>query len=275
VRAAVVRVRYPSWVPRPRAGAALAALLLLAPSPALAAAPLDVSPGRDGGTTLAAGGLAVLLALESDRLTPDRCRFCSPGAFDRDARTALRWRDPGAAALASDVLANGVLPAAVVGHAVFAAWGDGGARQAGEDLLAVSEAVLLSVDLNLVAKGAVGRLRPSAWAEARLEGTASNQSFYSGHTAFAFSLASAAGTVATIRGYRSAPWVWGIGMALAAGVGYLRVAGDAHWATDALAGAALGGAIGFAVPWTLHRPRRGRGTDVALLPAPGGFALRF
>jgi membrane-associated phospholipid phosphatase len=64
-------------------------------------------------------------------------------------------------------------------------------------------------------------------------------------------------------------------MTMAAGVGYLRVAGDAHWVSDVLAGAAIGGAIGWAVPWTLHRPRSGKGSEVQLLPAPGGFALRF
>jgi hypothetical protein len=29
------------------------------------------------------------------------------------------------------------------------------------------------------------------------------------------------------------------------------------------------------VPWTLHRPRDGKGPAVQLLPAPGGFALRW
>jgi membrane-associated phospholipid phosphatase len=65
-------------------------------------------------------------------------------------------------------------------------------------------------------------------------------------------------------------------LTLASGVGYLRVAGEAHWLTDVLAGAAMGGGVGFAVPWLLHRRRAGaRRRGVALLPAAGGFALRF
>jgi membrane-associated phospholipid phosphatase len=254
---------------------AAAALVAFAPASALGAEPLEVEVVRDGSITLAAGALAGLISLWADDLTPDTCRFCEPGRFDERGRTALLWRDPERASLASDVLANGVLPAAALAHAVVAAWGDGGARQAGEDLLSISEAVLLSVALNQAVKSGVGRIRPEAWAEGQLEGTNTNRSFYSGHTSFAFSFASAAGTVATIRGYRSAPWVWAVGMSLAAGVGYLRVAGDAHWVTDVLAGAAVGGAIGFAVPWTLHRPRDGKGSAIQLLPAPGGFALRF
>jgi membrane-associated phospholipid phosphatase len=255
--------------------AALVALSVLLPQAARGAEPLAVDWTRDGAIVGVAGGLAGLLALEANRLTPDHCRFCEPDRFDRDARTALRWSHPGRAALASDLLANGVLPAAVVGHAVLAAWGDGGARQAGEDLLSVTEAALLALDLNELVKGTASRLRPSAWAEGRTTGTDVNRSFYSGHTSLAFSLASAAGTVATIRKYRSAPWVWAVGMTLASGVAYLRVAGDAHWVTDVLAGAAVGGAVGFAVPWTLHRPSGGRAPAVQLLPAPGGFALLF
>ncbi len=62
----------------------------------------------------------------------------------------------------------------------------------------------------------------------------------------------AAGTVSTLRGYPSAPWVWGGGAALAAGAGWLRMAGDAHWLTDVLVGAAVGTAVGVAVPRLLH-----------------------
>lgn len=254
---------------------AVAALLAAALPTARGAEPLEVEPVRDGAILAGAGAAAGLISLFAGDLTPDTCRFCDPGAFDEAGRRALRWSDPERASLASDVLANGVLPAAVVAHAVVAAWGDGGPRQAGEDLLSISEAVVISLALNQAAKSGFGRIRPSAWADGQLEGTNTNRSFYSGHTSFAFSLATAAGTVATIRGYRSRPWVWAIGMTMAAGVGYLRVAGDAHWVTDVLAGAAVGGAIGFAVPWTLHRPRDGKGSAIQVLPAPGGFALKF
>lgn len=250
-------------------------LLALAPVASRAADPLDVQLPRDGAAVLVLGGASVALAVFAGPLTPNACRFCEPNALDRSARSALRWPDVGSASRASDLLANGILPGAVIAHAAIAAWGDGGAAQLGEDLLSVTEAVLLSTDLNLIAKSAAGRIRPSAWAAGQTTGTDSNRSFYSGHTALAFSLASAAGTVATIRGYRSAPWVWAVGMTLATGVAYLRVAADAHWLTDVLAGAAVGGAAGFGVPWTLHRRRGGREPAVQLTPAPGGFALRW
>jgi len=84
-----------------------------------------------------------------------------------------------------------------------------------------------------------------------------NLSFPSGHTALGFSLATAAGTVATLRGYRHAPYVWGAGMAVAAFTGYLRLAADKHYASDVLVGALVGSLVGWAVPYLLHRrPRR-------------------
>ena len=39
----------------------------------------------------------------------------------------------------------------------------------------------------------------------------------------------------------------------------LRIAADRHWATDVIAGAALGGALGYAVP-ALHLAAAGSGT---------------
>jgi membrane-associated phospholipid phosphatase len=75
----------------------------------------------------------------------------------------------------------------------------------------------------------------------------------------------------SMRGDEAAPWVWAIGLTLASGVGYLRVAGDAHWMTDVLAAAAVGSAFGVGVPLLEKRLVHG----VTIAPAPGGFALRF
>jgi membrane-associated phospholipid phosphatase len=82
-------------------------------------------------------------------------------------------------------------------------------------------------------------------------------SFFSGHTTEAFALASAAGTVATMRGYRWAPVTWVFGGGLAAGTGYLRLAADRHWFTDVLVGMIVGVGIGMAVPLLLHAPAGG------------------
>lgn len=233
---------------------------------------LRIDARRDTALTLAASALVLGLSLRP--LEPTHCRLCTPGELDEETREVLRLHAPGAAreaGRASDLLANAVLPAAALGYVGVQALRDRAPGEAGEDALVVLEAVALAEAANAVAKDGVARLRPG---EPLGAGGSADRSFYSGHTSFAFSLATATATVATLRGDRAAPWVWGVGLTLATGVGYLRVASDAHWVTDVAAGAAIGGGIGFAVPWLLHRgPRRWRGLD--LRPAPGGLALRF
>lgn len=227
--------------------------------------PLRWDPARDAGVTAAASLLA--LALTAPQVTPRACRFCGSNAFDARLRSRLLWSDPAAARTISDVLANGVLPAAVIAHAVLAARSEGSPPEAAADVLVIAQAAAIAASLDELAKDSVARRRP---------GGAGNTSFYSGHTSLAFSLASAAGTVSSLRGYRSAPWVWAGGMTLAAAVGYLRVAGDAHWATDVLAGAAAGGLVGFAVPWLFHRSLPGAARPrLDVVPAPGGVAVVF
>lgn len=123
------------------------------------------------------------------------------------------------------------------------------------DALVVTEAVAIAACVNQIVKFSFGRERPIVHALASAEKLTAaqpsdnNTSFYSGHTSLAFSLAVAAGTVATMRGYRWAPYIWVSGLVVAGTTGYLRIAGDRHYATDVLAAATVGSALGFAVPF--------------------------
>ena len=69
----------------------------------------------------------------------------------------------------------------------------------------------------------------------------------------AFSLATSAGTVASMRKHRLAPLMWVAGLSFATTGAYLRIAADRHYATDVLTGAVVGSAIGFSVPYFAHR----------------------
>jgi membrane-associated phospholipid phosphatase len=73
-------------------------------------------------------------------------------------------------------------------------------------------------------------------------------SFFSGHTATTFAAVVSVGTIASRRGSPQAKWIWSAGVGLAGGTGYLRVAADLHFLTDALVGAAVGAAIGSLMP---------------------------
>ena len=206
--------------------------------------------------------------------------------MDDGVRARLVWQSRDTARHASDFLAFAILPAAAFGHSALAARNAGAPREALVDALIIGEAVALSASVNQIVKFAVGRQRPFVRfgnfdATDRPGDPDNNLSFYSGHSALAFSTVAAAGTVASLRGYRSAPWVWGVGLVGAAAVGYFRIAADKHYLTDVLTGAAIGTVVGIAVPRLLH-PReqsgesgQGGALSFSVVPLPLGFTIAF
>ncbi len=257
---------------------ALAALLAAVPLAAAGEPPIPLRHDLhvDGAVTAAAVAAWLGSEVAKPTLAPARCRVCEPNRLDAEVRTALVWGSPRRARRASDVLAFGLLPAGVAAHQLVAGGHDAGFV----DLLLVAQATALAADLNQLVKYAVGRQRPLvryATDPARAPTPDDNLSFFSGHTTLGFSLATAAGTVSTLRGYRSAPLVWGAGLGVATGVGYLRIAGDAHYLTDVLVGAVAGSAIGIAVPRLLHGRERAGGAagQPARVAVPLGIAIAF
>jgi membrane-associated phospholipid phosphatase len=259
------------------------AVLSAAPAPARAEPqPLEYDLRTDGAIALGAWALYGGSELAKGSLAPSKCRFCDPNAFDVWARDALVWGYIDHAQTASDLLAFAVIPAGMVGYQVLAARAAGDADAGWVDVLLVAEAAGIAMDVNQLVKFAVGRQRPFVhygnYADPnRKPDPDDNLSFYSGHTTFTFAVAAAAGTVSDLRGYKGTPWVWGVGMTLAAATGYLRVAGDKHYLTDVLVGAGTGLAAGIAIPRLMH-PRKGAGasaTSVALTPFPLGVAGVF
>ena len=209
------------------------------------------------------------------QLAPEHCRLCGDNALDRAARDAMLWDSTLPAHRASNWLAFGVLPFGVISSVAAMAARAGKPKNALIDGLIIAEAASLSVDLKPLVKFSVGRRRPFVHAhnddvlELQPPHSDDNVSFYSGHTNLAFSLVAATGTVAMLRGYRAAPWIWGVGLPLAASVGYFRIAADRHYLTDVLTGALLGSAVGVLVPWLFHgRKRSGSMGSVGAGSAP-------
>ncbi len=258
--------------------------LLLAVLPRVAAAdpphPLRWRLSVDLPVAAAATALWVGTEAAKAKLAPEACRFCGTNAFDAGARRLLVWPSPRPARTGSDVLVFGLLPAGVLAHQLLAARAAGDVREGWVDALVVAEAAALAADLNQLVKFAAGRERPfvhyGSFADpGRPHDPDDDLSFYSGHTSLAFALATAAGTVSTMRGYRSAPWVWGVGLSLAAAAGYLRVASDMHYLSDVLVGAAAGAAFGVGLPLLLHRDEGARSGGAAAVPVLGGVAFTF
>jgi membrane-associated phospholipid phosphatase len=251
-----------------RPTAAALALLLALPARAAEPEPLRLDLPVTLAVTAGAGTAALLgMALRSE-LFGGRCRFCEPNAFDRWAREQLRWKDTRAAKLGSDVLL-GAVSLGAAGALALAGREAGGGRAALEDLAITAEAFSVALLATEVVKLATGRVRPHVWADPARAGEGdANLSFWSGHTNATFAIASAAGTVARLRGYRSWPWIMGLGLAGAATTGWLRVAADRHWATDVAMGAVVGSAVGFGLPHLLHGRRRSGASGAAGLPPP-------
>lgn len=217
--------------------------------------------------TLAAGGTILYPAVDpiERELAPDRCRWCDPTALDRSARDALRWGDVGAAGRLSDAGAYLVTPGLAVGALLIGTVDHLSVARSLDDLVPILESQMIARWASRGAKLAFGRQRPYA----RYTGAESeddNLSFPSGHTTFAFSIATSAGMVAHLRGYRSEPLVWLVGLTSASATGYLRIAADRHYLTDVIGGAVLGAAAGLTVPLLMRR-------NVELLPTDRGVAV--
>jgi membrane-associated phospholipid phosphatase len=192
-------------------------------------------------------------------LAPSRCRICGGdvNGFDTAVRDALLWDDVGTARRISDVnlFAQPALTLALLGLASaradrFEQWDD--------DAGIVLEGAVIAMTLNQLVKFAVGRERPFVAAlPPDQKGTSRNPadenlSFFSGHTTWTTALAVGAGIVAHRRNYSLEPWIWASGLSVAAATGYLRIAGDKHYASDVLVGAVVGAAMGYLVPTLLH-----------------------
>lgn len=113
-----------------------------------------------------------------------------------------------------------------------------------------------------VIKWAVGRVRPANTADrTEFHPFGHNHSFPSGHTTQAFSVAS------VIAAHYDSAWIDTAAYTTASLVGYARHQHQAHWASDIVAGAALGIAVGHTV---VKLNDENRGTHVSLEPSDNG-----
>ncbi|MEZ4367452.1 MAG: phosphatase PAP2 family protein [Kofleriaceae bacterium] len=228
-------------------------------------------------------GLDLALGLGlADALGGTGCRWCGGNAVDDRVRAAVRWDDGGGADVASSITAYVAIPALATGLLVATTADRPRLRRWFDDVIPVAQAGVATTLLTQGLKLVVRRQRPWAGNDAEPPSSATDRdrSFPSGHTAVAFALAISTATVATLRGYRSAPAIWAIGAGLAVATGYLRIAADAHYLTDVAAGAVLGAGLGLLVPWALHRDVLAAHDDarwhLSLAPVAGtvGVAVR-
>jgi len=212
------------------------------------------------------------------------CRWCDRDAQGQDTlngvdaavRRHWRWSDREKAHTWSNAT---LVLSAVAPTGAFAAARGGFGDGFGGEMLLVVESSALALALTQATKYLLRRERP--WAH--FDGAAppgqhrgsreSALSFASGHSSLAFALAVSTGSLASLRGDDGKEWVWATGIACAAATGYLRIAADRHYLTDVLAGAAIGAAVGWAVPRLFDRRPPADASAAALGPPPSTVAF--
>jgi membrane-associated phospholipid phosphatase len=185
--------------------------------------------------------------------------------FDDAVRNTLRLRSPAALAVvwtAADVVGVSAAVLAVGVDSFLVPLFRGSPDVALQLTMMGLESYALSSILSITLYDTVGRTRPS-YADCHANGlfsadcnVAPNDSFPSGHTNEAFTaagLSCANHTRLPIYGSKLLDTLACVrDVTLATSDGVLRIMGDRHYATDVLAGAAIGFGFGFGVPTLLH-----------------------
>lgn len=188
-----------------------------------------------GGALVAAGGTITRPPLSA-------CAPCDPADLPAIDRGVLTWHS-GFARGTSDVLVLGV-----AGGAMLSATWHLPADRARGDAVVLANALTWTAAATEWIKVAAHRARPALYRSGAPQAATSadnRKSFPSGHTAIAFSAATAYTTLAL---RQHLPHARRNAVLLYAGaviVGSLRVAGGKHFPTDVLAGAALGTGVGW------------------------------
>jgi membrane-associated phospholipid phosphatase len=144
-----------------------------------------------------------------------------------------------------------------------------------------AESMLVSSGINRNVKSTVQRKRPYLYNtsipydDRHDESNYAKQSFYSSHTSFAFCAASFTTKVFSDM-YTGSFWRYIVGsgtFAAAAAVGFLRYKGGMHYPTDIIAGAVMGGATGYLIPW-MHE-KKSSITVVPIISESYGLAVGY
>ena len=255
-------------------------------------------PVRDATVLEASAFLGVgATALTLDLVAPGGAtpRWAGPILFDDAARSALSASSSDGRkriALASDLAVGALVARPFFDALVSTGWGKIDRHLAFELMVTDLEAFSVTEALTFASKRAFGRQRPEAQ-EAGCDGTGApgsgaacdhadrNSSFWSGHTAHAFTAASLVCTE-HVRLHLYGEPLDGLAcvgsFTTATVIGAWRIAADRHWASDVMAGAVIGGLTGWLVPTLLRF--RARGNDAAttaivpvVAPVQGGAAL--
>jgi len=228
-------------------------------------------------TAVIAGAPVVLM----DELSGPHCGpVCDRGSLNPFDRTVVGFRSDGAG-VAANVMVGSAIALPFVFNLIDVAVSDTADGWSGwaTDVMVLGETALVSNALFQVTKFAVRRPRPYAYephvsAAERAQADAA-MSFYSGHTANAFAMATAYSYLFMKRHPDS--WMvipnWLGTHLLAAGAGVSQVLAGEHFWTDIMVGAVAGSAVGLLIPHLHLRDGQGSvngdGLSIHLAPTVG------
>jgi membrane-associated phospholipid phosphatase len=218
------------------------------------------------GTVIAAGAVAVLVPYAlSEKLIDPTCP-CDQADLNALDRSVIGNESPLAFALST--FAAGLAMAAPFAVDIVevyhspAFW---------EDFAVYAETLAISSAAVTISKHVAQRPLPIVYAEPdsaiarRAEGY---RSFYSGHMSGSVSMMTALAMTMTYR-HGLSFWPWALDAGVAGLVGAGVIGSGRHFYTDVLVGAAVGFAIGVAVPM-LHRRRGDRSIRLSAMPVENG-----
>jgi membrane-associated phospholipid phosphatase len=234
-------------------------------------------PWIEGPLTGLGAGLIVANGIFEGDIAPSTCSWCDRDSagndtlngFDVELRS-LRLDHEGECATSDcrlvrkwgDIAIWRLLPQLSLAFVWLAAELDGRPDDGPIDTLIVLETIVITALGTQLVRYTTARERPYVHfmpADERATRNLSadiNSSFFSGHASVSFAMAVAAGTVASMRRSKWAPFIWVVGLALSSLAAYSRIAADLHYPSDVFIGAAFGSLVGFAVPYFLHPVER-------------------
>jgi len=218
---------------------------------------------------LAALGIALPYAFSASLITP-RCP-CDPNEVNSFDRRAI-----GNSSDAADVISTVSAALAIAGPPVLDFLDVGSTPAFLEDMTVFAEALAINGALATLAKYITQRPLPRVYAQQApdlINSPSGYRSFYSGHAANTFAALSVAAMTWGLRHGHSV-WPWVITVLLGTSVALERVLAGYHFPTDVIAGAAMGTAVGVAVPW-LHARRQSDVGTLALQPRSDGAGISW
>ncbi len=238
-------------------------------------------------------GAAGAVALAAAIIKPQPRHAIGGVLFDESVRNTLRIGNTSTRYIARDISDVGVSLAVtwpVFVDSLITAWWYRGSREVAQEMalidlqtLAIAGAVQGATNVFVSRERPYGRDCGGDLPEATYDcdGTTRYRSFFSGHSTFSFASAALVCVHHFEHDLLGAPYdaiSCAAGYAVAATTATMRVVSDVHYATDAITGALVGTAIGYAVPLLHYRRKtigsaKVGGVRLQLVPSLGGAGV--